>query len=50
MKKLLVLLLISSFANAQSFKELYAKNFKSDWEIYQNEDYVKRQIDTTVSL
>tara|TARA_B100000949_G_C14225197_1_gene426386 strand:- start:405 stop:1082 length:678 start_codon:yes stop_codon:yes gene_type:complete len=48
MKKLLALLLISSFANAQSFKELYAKNFKSDWEIYQNEDYVKRQIDTTL--
>ncbi len=48
MKKLLILLLISSFANAQSFKELYAKNFKSDWEIYQNEDYVKRQIDTTL--
>jgi len=48
MKKLLALLLISSFANAQSFKELYAKNFKSDWEIYQNEDYVKRKIDTTL--
>ncbi|WP_375587420.1 hypothetical protein [Flagellimonas aurea] len=49
MKKLIVLtLLICSFASAQSFKELYAENFKSDWEVYQNEDYVKRYIDTTL--
>ncbi|MGN7515813.1 MAG: hypothetical protein ACTHOM_15665 [Allomuricauda sp.] len=49
MKKLLVLiLLICSFANAQSFKELYAENFKSDWEVYQNEEHVKQNIDTTI--
>ena len=49
MKKILALiLLISSFANAQSFKELYAENFKSDWEVYQNEEYVKQYIDTTI--
>ena len=49
MKKILALiLLISSFANAQSFKELYAENFKSDWEVYQKQEYVKQYIDTTI--
>lgn len=48
MKKLLALLLICSFANAQSFKELYVENFKSDWEVFQNEEHVKQYIDTTI--
>ena len=49
MKKLLALiLLICSFANAQSFKELYDENFNGDWEVYQNEEYVKQYIDTTI--
>ena len=50
MKKLLALLLLlnCSFANAQNFKELYTKKFKSDWEVYQNEEYVKQYIDTTI--
>lgn len=45
---LALILLISSFANAQSFKELYAENFKSDWEVYQKQEYVKQYIDTTI--
>jgi len=47
-KPLVLILLICSFANAQSFKELYDENFKSDWEVYQNEEYVKQYIDTTI--
>jgi len=49
MKKItFILILISSFANAQSIKELYVEEFKGDWKIYENENYVKQFIDTTI--
>ena len=49
MKKLSALLIfICSFANGQDIKELYTEKFKSDWEVYENKDYVKRYIDTTI--
>lgn len=47
-KPIILILLICSFANAQSFKELYDENFKSDWEVYQNEEHVKQYVDTTI--
>lgn len=39
---------ISSYCFAQNFEELYTETFKSDWEVYQNADYVKQYIDTTI--
>jgi len=49
MKKLSALIiLICSFTNAQSIKQLYTEKFKNDWEVYQNENYVKQYIDTTI--
>jgi hypothetical protein len=43
-----ILIFIRAFANGKSSKELYAKKFESDWKVYENENYVKKYIDTTI--
>ena len=49
MKKITFLLIfICSFANGQNIKELYTEKFESDWKVYEDENYVKKFIDTTV--
>jgi hypothetical protein len=49
MKKITFLFIfICAFANGQNIKELYAEKFESDWKVYENENYVKKFIDTTV--
>ncbi|WP_417885327.1 hypothetical protein [Zunongwangia sp.] len=46
----LLILIFSSIANAQGqgIKELYSEQFKSDWTVYENKEYVKQFIDTNV--
>jgi len=49
MKKLFVLVLfICSFANGQDIRELYKEKFNDDWKVYEDQDYVKKYIDTTI--
>jgi hypothetical protein len=49
MKKITFLLIfICTIANGQSIKELYAEKFESDWKVYEDKNYVKKFIDTTV--
>tara|TARA_R110002072_G_scaffold202474_2_gene360343 strand:+ start:1059 stop:1730 length:672 start_codon:yes stop_codon:yes gene_type:complete len=49
MKKIpLILIFICAFANGQSIKELYAEQFENDWKVYEDENYVKKYIDTTI--
>lgn len=49
MKKIpLIFIFICAFANGQSIKELYVEKFESDWKVYEDENYVKKYIDTTI--
>jgi hypothetical protein len=49
MKKIpFILIFICVFANGQNIKELYAEKFESDWKVYEDENYVKKYIDTTI--
>jgi hypothetical protein len=49
MKKIpFILIFICAFANGQSIKELYTEQFKNDWKVYEDENYVKKYIDTTI--
>jgi len=49
MKKIpFILIFICAFANGQSIKELYPEKFESDWKVYEDENYVKKYIDTTI--
>ncbi|WP_223032766.1 hypothetical protein [Hanstruepera marina] len=49
MKKIpFILIFICAFANGQSIKELYTGRFENDWKVYEDENYVKKYIDTTI--
>ena len=49
MKKIpFILIFICAFANGQSIKELYIERFEDDWKVYEDENYVKKYIDTTI--
>ncbi|NVK53051.1 MAG: hypothetical protein HWD85_08965 [Flavobacteriaceae bacterium] len=49
MKRITFLLIfICAFVNGQNIKELYAEKFESDWKVYEDKNYVKKFIDTTV--
>ena len=49
MKKIpLILIFFCAFANGQSIKELYIERFENDWKVYEDENYVKKYIDTTI--
>lgn len=49
MKKIsFILIFICAFANGQSIKELYTEQFENDWKVYEDENYVKKYIDTTI--
>lgn len=49
MKKIpFILIFICAFANGQSIKELYTHQFENDWKVYEDENYVRKYIDTTI--
>lgn len=49
MKKIpFILFFLCAFAKGQSIKELYAERFENDWKVYEDENYVKKYIDTTI--